>query len=338
MNSEWNEYPIIFSSSEGTIGEYSQYNYSNWTLDASSFQRQFSGQGTSSLTAQVSVDKPSAFIYDAVASYDNTILKVYVDGVETRTIHINSYNGSRYFEMLSAGEHTITWEYTSFSDTICSVNISGIGCFSTSQISVNLLEPGSLGTEVLYNTDHILNVKNLKVKGQMNDEDWAKIKMMTYLVELDLSEAVVNNVPEKQFQDHDFLRKVILPEGLTTIGNYSFYGSTIEEISFPSTLTTIGSYAFMQTNLIEAILPDGLASLGEMAFSQSARLTKVDLGKDLTTVPKEAFSHCTMLSDFVFPEALKTIKEYAFSGCKKLVISSVPSSVTLSKVMTFREL
>ena len=330
---EWNEYPIFFSSSEGIFGEDYMYNYSTWYGVSSSFRRQFGGQGTSSLTAQVSVDEPSVFIYNAIGSYNNTMLKVYVDGVETRTTPV--YNNNRYFEMLSAGKHTITWEYTSLSNSRNSASISDIGCVSIPQISVNLLEPGSIGTEVLYNTDHIKNVKNLKVKGQMNDEDWAKIKMMTYLIELDLSEAVVTNVPDNQFEDFAFLRKVILPEGLTTIGNKSFYNSTIEDIYFPSTVTSIGASAFGSTNLIEAILPDGLASLGEGAFGSSKRLTKVDLGKDLTTISNATFYSCDRLKDLVFPDALKTIGESAFSGCTNLVIKNVPSSVTSIKQYAF---
>ena len=71
---------------------------------------------------------------------------------------------------------------------------------SKPQITVSLLEPGSLGTEVLYNTDHIKNVRRLKVKGAMNGDDWGRIKMMSTLLELDLSEAQFTEIPANQFK------------------------------------------------------------------------------------------------------------------------------------------
>ncbi len=331
---EWNEYPILFSASEGNVG---QNYYDTWALPYDSytrgnyFYRAIRGEGSARLTAKLSTDKPSAFIYELGGNEENTIYKIYVDGVETRTVITDQLNGDRrFFEMLNAGTHTITWEFTSYinNDNYHWAQVENIGCVSTPLISVSLLEPGSLGTEVLYNTDHVKNVHNLKVKGKMNDDDWAKIKMMTCLIELDLSEAEVSNVPNEQFRDQKFLRKVILPEGVESIGEFAFSGSNLEETIFPSTLKTIGYRSYGSTHLVEAILPDGLESLGEYAFCDNYRLTKVDLGKTLTVVPWSGFSDCYMLKDLVIPNTLTTIEDNAFSSNKRLVISTVPSSVT----------
>lgn len=330
---EWNDYAIVFSSSEGNAG---QNSYDTWALPNNSyttgsyFDRTIRGEGSSSLTAKISVDKESRFIYQLGTIQENTIYKVYVDGVETRMIVPTHLNGNRrFFEVLSPGTHTITWEFTSYrtDNSYHGARVEAIGCIASPLISVSLLEPGSLGTEVLYNTDHIKNVHNLKIAGKMNDDDWAKIKMMTTLIDLDLSDAEITTVPNNQFQDQYFLRKAILPEGVTSIGESAFSGSNLEETNFPSTLTSTGNYAYANTHIKEVILPENFASLGEMSFRNNYLLSKVDLGETLTTVPYYCFVSCHMLTDLTMPNTLTRIEQWAFSDNYRLVISTLPSSV-----------
>ena len=339
----WNEYPIIFSPSEGIFGQYSDYTWAlpnNYATTGSSFSRHILGTGTSSLTATVSVDTEARFLYELDQISNNTIYKVYIDGVETRMIDPSLLKGNlRFFEVLTPGTHTITWEYTSYNynDYYTAAAVRNIGCIASPLISVNLLEPGSLGTEVLYNTDHIKNVHNLKVKGKMNDDDWAKIKMMTTLIDLDLSEAEFTNVPAKQFENQYFIRKVILPEGVETIGDRAFYRSNLEETNFPSTITTIGYLSYGETHIDEAILPDNLASLGSSAFQRNYRLKRVDLGEVLTEIPVECFSSCPMLSDLTIPNTITSIKGWAFYSNSSLVINTLPSNLTLIESYAFYE-
>lgn len=331
---EWNDFPIIFSSSEGNAGQNSTYTWSlpyNYYTTGSYFERGIYGEGTSRLTATLSVDQESRFIYELGYIEENTIYKVYVDGVETRmVIPTHLYGNKRFFEVLSAGVHTITWEFTSYKtdNQYHWAQVGNIGCISSPLISVSLLEPGSLGTEVLYNTDHIKNVHNLKIAGEMNDDDWAKIKMMTTLVDLDLSDAEFTIVPNQQFEDQYFIRKVILPEGVLTVGNRAFSGSNLEETNFPSTLTNIEYRAYEDTHIKEVILPDNCSSLGERSFCNNYLLREVHLGDVLTIVPYQCFSDCYMLTDLTMPNSLTRIENSAFSSNRRLVINTLPSSLT----------
>ncbi len=331
---EWNDFPIVFSSSEGNVGQDNDYTWAlpyNGCTTGDYFCRRIHNEGTSRLTATLSVDKESRFIYELSGIEENTIYKVYVDGVEKRMITSSLLQGDRrFFEILAPGTHTISWEYTSYlhDGYYHWAAVENIGCISSPLISVSLLEPGSLGTEVLYNIDHIKNVHNLKVKGAMNDDDWVRIQMMTTLVDLDLSEAEFTTVPESQFQNQKFLRKVILPEGVTSIGSMAFINSNIEETNYPSTLTTIGGSAYQGTRITEAILPDNLTSLGQYAFAYNYFLTKVDLGDALTIIPYSCFYTCPMLKDLIMPNTLTTIEQWAFYGNYRLVINTLPSSLT----------
>lgn len=73
------------------------------------------------------------------------------------------------------------------------------------------------------------------------------------------------------------ITEVVLPEGLTTISAYAFYGcSKLTSIDIPSTVTAIGQRAFGGCSLSEGIeLPVALTSLADNAFVN----TKVDGGE-----------------------------------------------------------
>ena len=195
--------------------------------------------------------------------------------------------------------------------------------------AVSLLEPGSLGTEVLYNTDHIKNVRRLKVKGAMNSDDWGRIKMMSTLLELDLSEAQFTEIPANQFMvsssdtTMNFLHKVVLPEGLTTIGDQAFYYSFVEDINLPSTMKRIGKNAFCYSHVKELIMPDDMTdfyggSNSYSCFSYMYWLKKLVLPKNLTRIPDRTFYQGYYITEAVMPEKLQTVGESAFYSCQRM--------------------
>lgn len=336
----WNERPILFYTADGSFGQSYEYtwalpNKSNGSYNNGTyFERYLRNANTSSsISATVLIEEPSTLIYSL--SNNPPSLQVYVDDVLVRSLgdeQCNHYPSektyARFFEELSPGLHKITWtvtalEWMGYAD----VYLRNVGVVSSPLITVNLLEPGSLGTEVLYNTDHIKNVRRLKVKGTMNSEDWAKIKMMSALQELDLSEARFTEIPANQFMvsssdtTMNFLHKVALPEGLTKINNAAFYNSFVEYINFPSTLQSIGEQAFYMSHVREAILPDNLVDMGERVFKYAYWLNKAHFGKNLTTIPRETFNLCNWLNDVVLPEKLKTVGYYGFHSCVRLQTS-----------------
>lgn len=336
----WNEQPILFYTADGNFGEnlYSTWSLSNYNssnggyTSGTYFSRYLGTSGAiSSISATVLIEEPSTLIYSL--SDDPTSLDVYVDDVLVRHFgdqQCNHYPNdkayTRFFEELSPGLHKITWTVTALAwRGYAGVSLRNVGVMSCPLITVNLLEPGSLGTEVLYNTDHIKNVRRLKVKGAMNSDDWGRIKMMSTLLELDLSEAQFTEIPAQQFRIYSntdttmmYLHKVSLPEGLTKINREAFYNSFVEEINFPSTLQSIGYQAFYMSHILEVILPDNLTEMGEGVFKYAYWLKKARFGKNLTTIPRETFNLCHYLNDVVLPEELKTVEYYGFHECHAL--------------------
>ena len=73
------------------------------------------------------------------------------------------------------------------------------------------------------------------------------------------------NYPWKQISD-DIL-KLVLPEGLTRIGNCAFYRcDNLASVTLPQSLKTIGWSAFQGTSLTAVTIPAGVTTLGESAF------------------------------------------------------------------------
>ena len=62
------------------------------------------------------------------------------------------------------------------------------------------------------------------------------------------------------------LKKVILPEGVTTIGNGAFSFADITEIVLPTTLEIIGNDSFRSTEISTLSLPQGLKTIGSNTF------------------------------------------------------------------------
>ena len=96
---------------------------------------------------------------------------------------------------------------------------------------------------------------------------------------------------------------IILPEGLTHIGNYAFYNSSDTEspsvvsITIPSTVTSIGTRAFYDHRKLAALtLPEGVTSIGESAFNGCAALGTLTLPGSLNSLGDYAFAYCSALN------------------------------------------
>jgi len=103
------------------------------------------------------------------------------------------------------------------------------------------------------------------------------------------------------FQQNSRLTDVILPEGLTSISDVTFYGSPISNINLPSTLESIGGYSFFQSNLDNLIIPEGVTSIGYNAFTHNRQLDSVSLPSTLESIGRYAFRN-TNLTSVEIPE------------------------------------
>lgn len=122
------------------------------------------------------------------------------------------------------------------------------------------------------------------------------------------------------------LKKVILPDGLKTIGSHAFSDTRITEIKLPSSLEKIGDNAFANCRYLTDIsIPDGVHTIGSEAFKLCAQLKKVALPKNLKSIGMNAFSQ-SGIEEIVLSCSLERFA-YAFSSCDSLKKVTVEKGV-----------
>ena len=167
------------------------------------------------------------------------------------------------------------------------------------------------------------------------------------------------------FRNLDGITRVVLQEGIQTIGDRAFYAcAELESVVLPGSLKSIGEMAFCNCYALGALqIPANVREIGSSAFLNCSAMhtLQVDGGNswykavdnvlfsaDMTvliaylntktnatyTVPEQvrrigekAFLECIYLQEVKFPGGLVEIEKYAFSGCGALTAVSVPDSV-----------
>ncbi len=121
------------------------------------------------------------------------------------------------------------------------------------------------------------------------------------------------------YRQKDNITKVVIENGVTTVGNYSFIGCTnLKEIVWPTngSMKTIGYGAFAYCSMLSNVtFPNGLVTIGTYAFDNDSALKTISLPKSLRRINNCAFMHCTHLTRVAIPARVTVIGNYAFYGC-----------------------
>ncbi len=172
------------------------------------------------------------------------------------------------------------------------------------------------------------------------------------------------NSYEQRWGNHcNSIRKLVIENGVTSIGNYAFDGCTgLTSVTIPDSVTSIGGSAFADcTGLMSVTIPNDVTSIGDWAFRDCTNLTvvywnaeniiypspsfdnpfynpfqnlgvsggfAVIFGDSVESIPNYAFSDCTELTNVTIPDSVTSIGDYAFSGCTGLTSVTIPDSVT----------
>ena len=106
-----------------------------------------------------------------------------------------------------------------------------------------------------------------------------------------------NNAPWNSLKEEIY--KVIIKEGVTTIGEDAFCGCVnLTEIILPEGITSIGTNAlFWCQKLTDIILPDSVTSISDYAFQCCENLSCINIPKNVTNIGANAFSSCNQLSE-----------------------------------------
>lgn len=97
------------------------------------------------------------------------------------------------------------------------------------------------------------------------------------------------------FMFSDYLRKVILHNGVREIRDYAFrFCEKLATINFPEGLETIGIRAFYPSNIVRAVFPNSLKRIGAEAFYHNERLLYIKFLSN-ASVGDCAFACCPII-------------------------------------------
>ncbi|MBE6635940.1 MAG: leucine-rich repeat domain-containing protein [Ruminococcaceae bacterium] len=133
----------------------------------------------------------------------------------------------------------------------------------------------------------------------------------------------------KLYLNDNLVTELVIPEGVTSIGDYAFYNChLITSVTMPSSVTSIGDYAFYDgLSLTSVTLSSSITSIGDYAFYNCLRLTSITIPYGVTIIGDSAFSECSSLTTIVIPDGVTSIGEKAFYLCDNLTSVIIPDSV-----------
>ncbi|MGM9837235.1 MAG: leucine-rich repeat protein [Paludibacteraceae bacterium] len=150
--------------------------------------------------------------------------------------------------------------------------------------------------------------------------------------------------------DGELVTNLVIPNGVTSIGNYAFYNcSNLTSIIIPESVTDIGEYAFGNCSPVQILaVPKTVTEIGADAFlyipsviyagaatgSPWGAQSVVDgsmLGwfyfeDEEQTILKQC--NIAAQGDIIIPETVTTIKDGAFRNCTGITSITIPESVT----------
>ena len=140
---------------------------------------------------------------------------------------------------------------------------------------------------------------------------------------------------------------LVIPESVTTIGSYAFYGcSSLTSITIPNSVTKIGDYAFRGCSSLtspaynstffvrlpssyegEYTIPSGITTVCESAFLDCTGLTSITIPNSVTSIGDWAFYRCSSLTSVTLPDNIKSIGSLAFPETSKIYVKRGTASL-----------
>lgn len=195
-------------------------------------------------------------------------------------------------------------------------------------VSIDHVDAGELGHLIMDKATYLQEVNKLTVvSGNLNSEDWKKLKDMTNLVELDISGMTVTSIPSSAFSDKWGLEKIVLPKKLEAISNHAFSGTGLKEIELPEGLTTLDYNAFSYCTSLSSVKIHGkVERISPYSFYKCSNLQKVELAEGIKFIDNQAFYYCDCLQSINFPSTLTSIGNESFRETDLREIN-IPGSV-----------
>lgn len=259
-------------------------------------------------------------------AYTRTDEMTYTPGkLHTFTIKIDRKVDSGDFLLTLVNEDITPWEADKYSHNF----------EASSYIVVNVPEAGTLKVRLQEIGCDISTIRNLKVTGQLTDEDFRVMREEmdqltsihigeTKMVHIGLyrdwdgnpSEYVDDMIPENALNSKPTLRRIILPVAITRIGSGAFSNLRLTStVVIPESVKRIAGFGYIGEEAT-IIMPSSIEYIDEGAFIGLGANMELKLGSSLKYIGHHAFTDARGVTGvFSLPSKLEYIGESAFEGC-----------------------
>ena len=178
--------------------------------------------------------------------------------------------------------------------------------------------------------DGTLNISGTGAMKNYNNTDNLSPVHMNSSVKKIVIEEGVTSIGNAAFSGCISLTNITIPDGVTSIGIMVFYNCTsLTSITIPDSVTSIGNSAFNScTSLTSITIPDSVTRIGKYAFYDCSSLTSITIPDSVTSIGESVFSFCSSLTSITIPDSVTSIGNSAFYGCSSLTSLTIPNSVT----------
>lgn len=114
----------------------------------------------------------------------------------------------------------------------------------------------------------------------------------------------------------------LIPDTVTSIAPYAFFGSRLESVVIPQSVIEIGIYAFAYSLSLKTIDTGNVSVMSEGMLKGCTKLESILTG-DIAEIGAFFAQDCHMLRGFDFSPNLKTIEKMAFAGCSAITQISI---------------
>ena len=127
------------------------------------------------------------------------------------------------------------------------------------------------------------------------------------------------------------VKKVNIGDNVTSIPGYLCYGlESLETIEFPEGLQSIGAWSFAYTGLNAINIPDGVTGIGGGAFSGCESIQSIEIPESVETIGSGVFEGCSSLTEVTWNATNCSYMDYVAilpSSVKKVNIGDNVTSI-----------
>ncbi len=109
----------------------------------------------------------------------------------------------------------------------------------------------------------------------------------------------------------------IIPDAVTSIGDYAFCSSGLTSVTIPNSVTSIGEGAFLDCPVLASVtIGNGVESIGSYAFCVCSALTSMTIGNSVESIGSGAFEGCYFAKENFVNNSSLSAEEYNCWGAK----------------------